>query len=139
MVLRCQGDAVVLSLVWWKCDGVGDGVVLAWCGGSVMVVKKRASSAQTSRFKTRHQVFIGLAREGSVFRARFGPDPDSPCINAVSCCILHSPSCMIRAKCFRDSLLSFVRPFMIIFSSAVQRISAPGVTNQVISSVRAFC
>ena len=38
MVLRCQGDAVVLSLVWWKCDGVGDGVVLAWCGGSVMVV-----------------------------------------------------------------------------------------------------
>ena len=40
MVLRCQGDAVVLSLVWWKCDGVGDGVVLAWCGGSVMVVKK---------------------------------------------------------------------------------------------------
>ena len=38
----------VLSLVWWKCDGCE---------------LKRASSAQTSRFKTRHQVFIGIAKD----------------------------------------------------------------------------
>ena len=39
--------------------------------------------------------------------------------DVASLCTLHSSSCKNGAKCCLDSLWSFVRRFMIMFSSAV--------------------
>ena len=63
-------------------------------------------------------------------------------INVAAFCELYSLSCNIRAKCCLDSRWSFVRPFIIMFSSAVQRILELAVTNHsrmvAISSVSAL-